>query len=426
VKGKIITAAQLKAETEQAKAASARIAEETRKEMLEEQKNAKKEEPQPAAPAEEAPALHIKIQAKKASVLTQILAGLSHVGLGKESLMFIQNLSTMLNAGLPLIDGIRTLQEETKNKPMKKMLSRILASVENGSPFWRALDAENFFSLHALALIRIGEEAGNLAQNMEYLAIQEEKDHELKSKVTMAMIYPSIVMSIMFVIVMGLGLFVLPNLIGVLTSLNAKLPLTTQLLIEFTNAFTKYAGVVVPGSIIGIITFVILSKYTRLKSFTQWVQFRIPGIGSLARESTIARFGVILGGLLRAGVPVVEAVQSLVEVTGIVAYKNMYIKLLDHITVGDSFAKSFAAIKGSGTLLPPSVQQLVITGEKSGALATIMLKIADIYDKKASETAQKLPVILEPMILLFIGGLVGTIAFSVIVPIYSIVGNVGH
>ena len=100
--------------------------------------------------------------------------------------------------------------------------------------------------------------------------------------------------------------------------------------------------------------------------------------------------------------------------------------MLEHITLGDSFAKSFQTIRGSQKLLPPSVQQLVITGERSGALAEIMLKIADIYDKKASETAQKLPVILEPMLLLFIGSLVGTIAFAVIVPIYSIVGTVGR
>jgi type IV pilus assembly protein PilC len=117
--------------------------------------------------------------------------------------------------------------------------------------------------------------------------------------------------------------------------------------------------------------------------------------------------------------------QSLVQVTSIVVYKRLYENMRDHITVGDSFAKTFAAIHNSEKLLPISVQQLVITGEKSGALAEITLKIATIYDKKASETAQKLPVILEPILLLIIGSLVGTIALGIIVPIYSIVGSVG-
>lgn len=129
---------------------------------------------------------------------------------------------------------------------------------------------------------------------------------------------------------------------------------------------------------------------------------------------------------MRAGVPVIDALQSLVDVTPIVAYQRLYQRLLDHITIGDSFARSFASIHKCEKLLPTTVQQIVITGEKSGSLSTIMLKIADIYDKKASETAEKLPVILEPMLLLFIGALVGTIAFGIIVPIYSIVGNISH
>lgn len=129
---------------------------------------------------------------------------------------------------------------------------------------------------------------------------------------------------------------------------------------------------------------------------------------------------------MQAGVPLVEALRSLAEVTPIVSYKRFYQKLLEHILLGDSFAKSFTAIPGSTKILPISVQQLVMTGEKAGSLSKILMKIADIYEKKANETAQRLPVILEPIILLFIGALVATIAMAIIVPIYSIVGNVGN
>ncbi len=363
---------------------------------------------------------------KKSSALSNYFASLNYMGLGRERMMFIQNMAMMLNAGLPLLDALHTILLETRNKSMKKLLQQILASVENGSSFWRAMDDRHFFSLHAIALVRIGEESGSLAENMGYLAQQEEKDHELKGKVKMAMIYPSIVMTIMFILVIGLGWFVLPNLIGVLYSLGVPLPFVTRAVIAFTNFFSSYGTVAVPGFLVGAFVLMILNKTTRLKVVFQWIMFRIPGVGILAREATIARFGVILGGLLKAGVPVIESVQSLIEVTPIVAYRNLYVRMLEHITIGDSFSKSFQSIKGSDKLLPPSVQQLVVTGEKSGSLADIMLKVADIYDKKASETAQKLPVVLEPMILLFIGGLVGTIAFAIIVPIYGIVGSVGR
>lgn len=182
----------------------------------------------------------------------------------------------------------------------------------------------------------------------------------------------------------------------------------------------------VPSMAGGFVVLALLSKYTRFRAVSQWFIFKIPGIGSLGRYATIARFGVILGGLLRAGVPLTDSLASLEDVTHIVSYKKFYGQLLERITMGDSFSVSFAAIKKSEKLLPISVQQLVITGERSGTLSNTLLKIADIYEKKAAETAERLPVILEPMILLFIGGLVGTIAFAIITPIYGVVGNIGR
>lgn len=357
---------------------------------------------------------------------TELLGAVRSFGTGKMKMALIENLAMMLGAGLPLVDSLKTLQADTRSRAMRGLLKAIVEMVENGSPLWRAFDAQHCFSPDVIALLRIGEEAGNLAENMGYLAAQQEKDQALRSKVKMAMIYPTIVLVMMFVIVIGLGMFVLPNLVTVLFTLNVPLPLVTRIVIAFSNFFTNQGHVAVPSVIVGMLTLLVLAKFTPLRGVAQWVMFQIPGIGRLAREATIARFGVILGGLLQAGVPLTDAMHSLAEVTSVVSYRTFYTSLLEHITVGDSFGKSFAAIRGSATLLPLSVQQLVTTGERSGSLAKILLKIADIYEKKANETAQKLPVILEPMLLLFIGGLVGTIAFSIIVPIYSIVGNVGN
>ncbi len=361
---------------------------------------------------------------KEAGFFTQLNASLQYMGMGKERLAIVQNLATMLNAGLPLIDSLKTLQMETRNRATKKLLAKINTAVDNGSSLWRAMDDQHFFSPHAIALIRIGEEAGNLAQNMEYLAAQQEQDQGLREKVKMAMIYPAIVLVMMFIVVMGLGLFVLPQLVQVLFNLNVQLPLITRIVIAFSNGFSQNGHIVVPGILLGVIFLTILGKFTRFKVVVQWIIFKIPGIGPLARQATLARFGVILGGLLEAGVPLVEAMRSLVDVTPIVSYKRFYRRLLEHVTIGDSFAKSFGVIPSTNRLFPISMQQLIITGERTGSLSKIMLKVAAIYEKEANNTAQKLPVILEPMLLLFIGGLVGTIAFAIIIPIYSVVGNV--
>lgn len=363
----------------------------------------------------------LKIKKKKVSRPSR----LSYIGLGKEREAFIQNLATLLNAGLPLIDSIQTLQLEARNKPLKKLFQRILDSVEAGTPLWRALDDQNFFTPYAISLIRIGEEAGNLAQNMVYLSEQQEKDSALKAKVKMAMIYPTIVLVLVFVVVIGLGGFVLPNLTPVLYSLGAELPPTTRVVIGVSDFFTAHGLVAVPGMLLGMFGLFLLHTFTKFRVVTQWVMFRIPGVGRLAREATIARFGVILGGMLKAGVPLVDSMHSMAEVTWIESYRKLYFKMLERVNQGDSFQKCFKEIRGASKLLPISVQSLVVVGEKSGSLADILLKVSDIYDRKASETAQKLPVILEPMLLLFMGGLVGTIAYAIIIPIYSVVGNIG-
>ncbi len=358
--------------------------------------------------------------------LAAFFTSINYIGMGKHRTMFIQSLATMLNAGLPLVDAISTLSLETRSKPMRKVLTNIMTAVENGSPLWRAMENEYFFTQYEVAMVRIGEEAGNLARNMEYLAIQQEKDLELRQKVKMAMIYPAIVLTLLFIIVMGLGLFVLPNLVQVLYSLKVELPLATRVVIQFTKLFNEHGTVFVPLLVGGFILTAILARYTSFRIVTQWLTFRIPGIGRLAREATIARFGVILGGLLQAGVPLVDSMRSLEQVTQIVAYRKFYGQLLERVNLGDSFSKSFLLIKDTNKILPVSVQQLIVTGERSGSLSTVLLKVADIYDKKASDTAKKLPVILEPMLLLFVGALVGGIAFAIITPIYSVVGNVGR
>jgi type II secretory pathway component PulF len=384
----------------------------------------RREQPAQAAVAEEIVVPHPS--SRKPSPMREILASLSHIGMGKQRLAMIQNLSTMMMAGLPLIDSLRTLHLEARSSAMKHLLRRVITNVENGIPLWRSLDEEHFFSAQAIALVRIGEEAGNLAENLERLAIQQEKDQALRSKIMMAMIYPVVVLVLMFILVMGLGMFVLPKLIGVLFSLNVPLPLVTRILIAFTNFMSAYGFIVLPVSIVGAAALAVLGKYTRLNVVFQWMTMHIPGIGQLLWQATIARFGVILGGLLQAGVPLVEAIKSLADVTPTVSYRKFYTHLLERVTLGDSFGKVFAETKGSEKLLPLSVQQLVMTGEKTGTLSEILLKIAEIYEKKANDTAQVLPVILEPVLLLFIGGLVATIAFAVIIPIYSVVGSIGH
>jgi len=347
------------------------------------------------------------------------------MGLGKFRSPFIQNLAMMLGAGLHVTDALAALEREAKKGPMRKLVEKIRADVDNGYALWRAMDARGYFTPYSIALVRIGEESGNLAENLDNLATQDEKDHAMKQKVKMAMMYPSIVIVLTFIIAIGLSWFVLPQLVGVLVALNVKLPATTLAVIAVADFFTQHGATAVPSAFGGLFLMGVLVKFTKLQIVMQWFLLKVPGIKSLIREASIARFGIILGSLMSAGVAPVEALHSLAEVTTLWSYRRFYTKLTEHVQIGDSFSKSFQEIKGSKKVLPVSVQQIIVTGEQSGRLSEVLAKIANIYQKKAEETAQKLPIILEPMLLIVIASLVAFIAFSIIMPIYSVVGNIG-
>lgn len=376
-------------------------------------------------PKETAPDL-ISPEKKKKSFGKRLSDAMNNFGLGKEKAHFIENLAVLLNSGLSVVDALKTIIMEIRVKPMKKIVQRVIDDVESGIALWRSMDNQSFFSPYALALIRIGEESGSLSKNMEYLSVQQEKDRSLRGKVKMAMIYPSIVLFLTVNITLGLAWFVLPQLVGVLLSLNAELPFVTRMIIIIANFFKAHGSVAVPSTF-GVIFFIYaICKYTRLRGPSQQLVFMLPGIGTMAKSATIARFGVILGSLLSAGVPLVESIRSMADVTDTVYYQRFYYKLANEIEVGQSFAAAFKQIPESKKLIPISVQQLIVTGERSGRIAEMLMRVASIYEKKAEEAAQRLPVILEPILLLFIGALVGTIAFAIIVPIYSIVGSVGR
>lgn len=362
---------------------------------------------------------------KKIGKLQAFMLKLNYFGLGKMKDEFIENLGVMMDAGLPLLDALRTLELEAKKKPYKKLLAKIVVAVETGSPLWRAMQATHFFEGQQISMVKVGEEAGNLVENLRYLAEQSAKQRDLRAKVKTAMIYPIIVFVMLTLIIFGLGMFVLPNLIQIIVSLGVPMPFITRMIVMFTNMFQEHGFILMPSLAVTCIILVILHKYTSFKVFSQWLIMKIPGIGVLIRESILSQFGVTMGGLLQAGVPVTDAIESIANTTPIAKYQKFYFLLLRQIKLGDSFSTAFKKIKLTDKCFPGSMQQLIKTGEKSGSLTKIMMKISEIHEKKASDVAEKLPVILEPMLLLFIGSLVGTIALGVLAPIYSIVGNVG-
>lgn len=349
---------------------------------------------------------------------------LSTFGLTKERDQFIENLSMLVLSGMSIIGAISSIIKQTKSPGMKLILERVLLEIESGSPVWKAFDRTDFFKGYTISLIRLGEESGNFAENLKVVALEEEKDREFKSKVKSALMYPVFVLGLTGIVGIGISWFILPKLAKIFYDLKLALPLITKVLLAFGLFLNKHGLIAVPlgAAVIGIVGYIVFVN-KKTKFLGEAVIFSIPGIKSLLMEVEVARFGYLLGTLLEAGLPVTKAIDSLASASEVIRYKKFYLALRESIDMGNSFEKSFAAYKNINALIPPPVQQLIISGEQSGNLNKTLIKVGQVLEAKSDTTTKNLTIIMEPILLVIVWAGVVSVAFAVILPIYSLVGG---
>lgn len=349
---------------------------------------------------------------------------LSTFGLSKERDLFIENLSMLVLAGMSIVGALASIIKQTKSAGMKAILERILQEIEAGSPVWKSLDKTGFFKGYTISLIRLGEESGNFAENLKVVALEEEKDREFKSKVKSALMYPVFVLVLTGVVGIGISWFILPKLAKIFYDLKLALPLITKVLLAFGLFLSKYGLVAVPlgAIVISVIAYIVFFN-AKTKFLGEAIIFSIPGIKTLLMEVEVARFGYLLGTLLDAGLPITKAIDSLAGASEVIRYKKFYVALRESIDAGNSFQKSFALYKDADTLVPQPIQQLIFSGEQSGNLNKTLIKVGQVLEAKSDTTTKNLTIIMEPILLVIVWAGVVSVAFAVILPIYSLVGG---
>ena len=352
---------------------------------------------------------------------------LSTFGLSKERDQFIENLSMLVLSGMSIIGALSSIIKQTKSEGMKKILEQMHLEIEAGSPVWKAFDRTEFFKGYTISLIRLGEESGNFAENLKVVSLEEEKDREFKSKVHSALMYPIFVLTLTLVVGIGISWFILPKLAKIFYDLKLALPLITRVLLAFGLFLNKYGLIAVPLAIfvISIIAYVLFFN-RKTKFLGEHIIFSIPGIKTLLMEVEVARFGYLLGTLLEAGLPVTKAIDSLASASEVIRYKKFYLALRENVDMGNSFEKSFALYKGIDNLIPQSFQQLIISGEQSGNLNKTLIKVGQVLEAKSDTTTKNLTIIMEPILLVIVWAGVVSVAFAVILPIYSLVGGLNN
>lgn len=342
----------------------------------------------------------------------------------KDRAYLTANLALLLKAAVPVGEALVSLQETTHSAELIKAVKQMRADIDEGMPLWRALERSGAVSQQTLALIQLGEHSGNLIENMRVAAEQEEKQRVFRSKVRSALMYPSFVLIITVVVGLGVAWFLLPKLADTFSQMHVQLPLISQILINF-GLFLKTNGVwAVPAFVAGALLLVyILFGAPKTRNLGRRLLFHIPGIAGLLREVEIARFGYLLGTLLQAGLSITQALELLYNATTAPRYRKLYRYIRQSLEDGYSFRVSLPRYKKARGLIPPAIQQMIIAGERSGALPETLVSVGDIYEKKADTSTQNLETILEPILLVIVWLGVMGVAVAVILPIYSLVGG---
>ncbi len=344
--------------------------------------------------------------------------------LKKERDYFVENLSMLVSSGMLLTSALNSILEEVHSKRMKRIIKDMTTDIESGISLGETLERAGIFPEHTISLIKLGERSGKLTESLKVVAVEQEKSRVFKSKLRSAMMYPILVLSLTVIIGTGISWFILPRLAMVFNQLRIEMPIITEVLINLGNFLGEYGYYAVPVIIIFIIFLLFLIFFfSKTKSIGQFILLSIPGIKNIIKEVELARFGYLLGTLLQAGLPINNALDSLVNATEISQYRKFYIHLRDSVEDGNSIKKSFASFKNTKRLIPSPVKQLIVTAEQSGTLSETLLKIGKIFESKSDTTTKNITIILEPILLVIVWLGVVAVALAVILPIYNLIGG---
>lgn len=339
-----------------------------------------------------------------------------------ELVMMTRNLGSMLVAGLPLSRALSVIERQTTNPRMKGIVRYIQTRISKGDQFNEALSEfpKTFDDLY-IAMVKAGEESGGLSETLQILSIQMERASSLRKKIKGAMIYPAIVLSIMVVIGILMMIFVMPSITGTFKSLGADLPATTKALItssDFLNEHTFLSLFILFGTI-GLFVYALRTKIG--KRVFSWVVVRLPIIGNIAKEANAARMARTLSSLLSSGVDVLRALAITEEVVQNYYYKKIIADAALRVEKGSPLSETFIERKD---LYPILVGEMIAVGEETGQIANMLKELAVFYETEVEHKTKDLSTIIEPLLMVVIGGAVGFFALALIAPIYSIADSI--
>lgn len=331
--------------------------------------------------------------------------------------MFTRQLSAMVGAGVPLLRALGSLEEHSDSPALKKVVSEIFRDVQSGQPLADALERHpNVFNDVYVNMVRAGEAAGILDEILKRLALQQEKSATMRKKIKSAMTYPMVLVVITVLAFFGLMLFVIPQIGKIIKDLggpDAELPILTQIMLGISGFITSFWFILIPV-IVGAVWLVL--RYIRTprgKRQFHALILRVPGVKTIVSKVAVARFARTFSALMGAGVAVLEALDVTARAVGNILYEESLIKAAEQVKNG----ATLSSIIEKEPLFPPIVAQMLAVGEETGQTDTVLVKVADFYEEEVDVAIDGLSSIIEPVMIVFMGSMVGLIAASVMQPI---------
>jgi type IV pilus assembly protein PilC len=331
--------------------------------------------------------------------------------------IFMRQLATMLAAGIPLVQSMEIVGNGHENAAMQKLILAVKADVEGGTALADAFGKHPlYFDDLVLSLVDAGEQAGALETLLDKIATYKEKTEALKKKIKKALTYPAAVLVVAFVVTTILLIFVIPAFEDLFQGFGADLPTFTRMIIDL-SVFVRTKGAYIAMLIgIAVATFLYFKKRSRpMRHFLDRMMLKMPIIGSILEKASIARYARTLATMFAAGVPLVEALESVAGATGNIVYEEGVLQMRDEVSTGQRLQQAME----NTNLFPNMVIQMIAVGEESGSLDDMSSKVADFYEEDVDNAVDNLSSLLEPLIMSILGVLVGGLVVAMYLPIFK-------
>ena len=362
--------------------------------------------------------------------VNEVKQGLGKIQIGgrvkaKDLTVFSRQFATMVNSGLSMLRCLYVLEEQTPNKKLAKVIGEVRADVEAGISLSDALEKHpKVFSRLYVSMVRAGELGGILDEVLNRLATQLEKEDSIRRAVKSAMVYPILIGSFALIVLIGMVLFLIPIFAAMYKDLgDAKLPFLTRIMMGISNGALSFPTNVIAVALIvgGVYGLIRLKRTDRGHHAWDRMKLKVPmGIGAIVQKLAIARFARTLGTLITSGVPILQAIEITGQAAGNVVIEDAMEKVEVSVKEGQSITQPLSECK----VFPAMVTQMISVGEETGSLDAMLGKIADFYEDEVNAAVKSLTSILEPILMLFVGALVGTVVISMYLPIFNMMNIV--